>query len=165
MATQYLPLSLQAAQPDVSDTFPEAVVAGTNVTHFGYGFDTASTESIVFQVPRMSTYAGSMVALIEYYTSVISGGVAFDVAFCAIAADDSESMLAKNYDTVNGGSDSAVPGTANYPGQVSVTCSNVDSLATGDHLFVKLTRDYADANDTAAADVIVTGVVLQYADA
>jgi K+-transporting ATPase A subunit len=94
--------------------------------------------------------------------SATSGGVAFDVAVEAVTSGDALDLDATtSFDTVNGGSDAAVPGTAGYMEQISITLSNLDSAAAGDLVRISLARDVADAADTAAGDCYVLAVEIR----
>jgi len=102
-------------------------------------------------------------AVISYaMASATTGGVAFDVAVEALTSGDAtDTDATTSFDTVNGGNDSAVPGTAGYMEQLSITLSNLDSAAAGDLVRVSLARDVADAADTATGDCYVFAVEIR----
>ena len=88
-----------------------------------------------------------------------SGGVAFDVAIEALTSGDAvDTDATTSFDSVNGGSDAAVPGTAGHMEQLSITLTNADSLAAADYFRLSLARDVADAADTATGDCYVFAV-------
>ena len=86
--------------------------------------------------------------------SAITGGVAVDVAVEAVTSGDAVDLdAATSFDAVNGASDAAVPGTAGFMEQITVTLTNADSMAAADYVRVSIARDVADAADTATGDM------------
>jgi hypothetical protein len=120
-------------------------------------FDATTSETAYWTTVVPQGWTGTITAIITYaMASATSGGVAFDVAFEAITSGDAtDTDATTSFDTVNGGTDAAVPGTAGYMEQITITCSNTDSAAAGDYLRVSLARDVADAADTATGDCYV----------
>jgi hypothetical protein len=62
---------------------------------------------------------------------------------------------------VNTGTDSAVPATAGYMEQVSVTLTNADSIAAADLVRVSVARAVANGADTATGDCYVLSVEIR----
>lgn len=147
MATRFAFVPESAAFP--SSNFPQLLQDAQRRWVLSYDGTTAETAYWTTVVPQ--GWTGTVTAVIGYkMSSATSGGVAFDVAFEAITSGDAVDLDATtSFDTVNGGSDAAVPGTAGYMEQITITCSNTDSAAAGDYLRVSLARDVADAADTA----------------
>ena len=77
------------------------------------------------------------------------------------SADALDLDTATGYDTVNAGNDAAVPGTAGYMEQLSITLANLDSAAAGDLLRISVARDIADGADTATGDCYVLAVEIR----
>jgi len=48
--------------------------------------------------------------------------------------------------------------------KTTVTISNLDSVAAGDEVWLRLTRLVSDANDDLTGDAIVTSIRLTYSD-
>lgn len=117
-------------------------------------FDTTTSETAYWTFIAPQGITGTWTAVISYaMASATTGGVAFDVALEAITSGDAlDTDAATSFDTVNGGNDSAVPGTAGYMEQISITLTNADSIAAGDLVRVSVARDVADAADTATGD-------------
>jgi hypothetical protein len=87
--------------------------------------------------------------------SATSGNVDFEVAVEAITdADATDLDATTSFDTVNSSGATAVPGTAGYIDQVSITLTNADSIAAGDLVRISVSRDADDGtNDTATGDL------------
>jgi predicted RecA/RadA family phage recombinase len=84
---------------------------------------------------------------------MLTGGVAFDVALEAISSGDAlDTDAAASFDSVNTGTDAAVPGTAGYMEQISITLTNADSIAAADLVRVSVARAVANGADTATGD-------------
>lgn len=117
-------------------------------------FDAATSETAYWTFVAPQGVTGAWTAVISYaMASATTGGVAFDVALEAITSGDAlDTDAATSFDTVNGGSDAAVPGTAGYMEQISITLTNADSIAAADLVRVSVARDVADAADTATGD-------------
>lgn len=120
-------------------------------------FDASTSETAYWTFVAPQGWTGTMTAVISYaMASATTGGVAFDVAVEAVTSGDAtDTDAATSFDTVNGGSDASVPGTAGYMEQLSITLTNADSIAAGDLVRVSLARDVADAADTATGDCYV----------
>lgn len=117
-------------------------------------FDASTSETAYWTFVAPQGVTGTWTAVISYaMASATTGGVAFDVALEAITSGDAlDTDAATSFDTVNGGNDSAVPGTAGYMEQISITLTNADSIAAADLVRVSVARDVADAADTATGD-------------
>lgn len=126
-------------------------------------FDTTTSETAYWTVVAPQGVTGTWTAVISYImASATSGGVAFDVAVESVTTGDAVDLDATtSFDSVNGGNDSAVPSTAGYMEQISITLSNMDSVAAADLLRFSVARDVADANDTASGDCYLLAVEIR----
>jgi len=158
MATRFI-LTPQAAEFPATN-FPQLNKVNTRPV---LGFDAATSETCYWTVIVPQGWTGTVAAVISYMmASAVSGGVAFDVAIEAVTTGDALDLdNTSSFDTVNGGNDSAVPGTAGYMEQLSITLSNLDSAAAADYLRISLARDVADGNDTATGDCYVLEVEIR----
>lgn len=120
-------------------------------------FDAATSETCYWTMDAPQGLTGTQTAVLSYVAaSATTGGVAFDVAVESISSGDATNLGATtSFDTANTGTDAAVPGTAGYLKQISVTLSNVDSMAAADLIRFSLTRNVAHATDTATGDIQV----------
>lgn len=158
MATRAILAPFSAEFP--SSNFPQLMLVNTRPV---LAFDASTSETAYWTFAIPQGWTGTVTAVISYaMASAVSGGVAFDVALESITSGDAVDLDAGNsFDTVNAGNDSAVPGTAGYMEQISITLSNLDSAAAGDYVRVSLARDVADANDTATGDCYVLAVEIR----
>ncbi len=126
-------------------------------------FDASTSETAYWTFVAPQGITGTLTAVISYaMASATTGGVAFDVALEAISSGDAlDTDATTSFDTVNGGNDSAVPGTAGYMEQISITLTNADSIAAADLVRVSVARDVADAADTATGDCYVFAIELR----
>jgi len=158
MATRLILTPYAAEFP--ATNFPQLLLVNR---HPVLAFDTTTGETAYWTAVIPQGWTGTVTAIISYMmASATSGGVAFDVAVEAVTSGDAVDLDAgTSFDTVNGGSDAAVPGTAGYMEQISITLSNLDSAAAGDLVRISLARDVADAADTAAGDCYVLSVEIR----
>lgn len=128
-------------------------------------FDATTGETAYWTLVAPQGLSGALTAVVHYkMASATSGGVAFDVAVEAVTDGDAVDLDAgTSFDSVNGGNDASVPGTAGYKGEVSIALTNADSIAAGDLVRISLARDVADGNDTATGDCEVLAVELREA--
>lgn len=126
-------------------------------------YDAGTQETAFWEAVAPQGLTGTWTAVVSYrMASAITGGVAFDVAVEAVSSGDAVDLDATtSFDTVNAGNDSAVPGTAGYVKQISITLTNMDSVAAGDRLRISVARDVADGNDTATGDCYVIGIEIR----
>ena len=123
-------------------------------------FDTTTSETAYWTLIAPQGITGTWTAVISYaMASATSGGVAFDIAVEAISSGDAtDTDATTSFDSVNAGNDGTVPGTAGYMEQISITLTNMDSVAAADYLRISVARDVADAADTATGDAYVFAV-------
>jgi hypothetical protein len=126
-------------------------------------FDATTSETAYWTGVVPAGFTGTTVAVISYcMASATSGGVAFSVAVEAVTtADGLDLDAATSFDTVNTGTDAAVPGTAGYMEQISITLANLDSATAADYLRISIARAVADAADTATGDCYVLAVEIR----
>jgi hypothetical protein len=130
-------------------------------------FDATTDEFIIcsFQVP--SNYSSAPILKIRYkMASATSGAVGWGVRVMCVTPDDAADMDAETFATSNTGSET-VPGTAGYPGEISITLTNADSMAAGDMCILLLYRDadQSEVTDDATGDAEFVGAVLSYTGA
>ena len=117
-------------------------------------FDASTSETAYWTFVAPQGITGTLTAVISYaMASATTGGVAFDVALEAISSGDAlDTDATTSFDSVNTGTDSAVPGTAGYMEQISITLTNADSIAAADLVRVSVARAVANGADTATGD-------------
>ncbi len=119
-------------------------------------FDASTQETAYWTLAAPQGLSGALSCVITYMmASATSGNVDFEVAVEAITdADATDLDATTSFDTVNSSGATAVPGTAGYIDQVSITLTNADSIAAGDLVRISVSRDADDGtNDTATGDL------------
>lgn len=126
-------------------------------------FDASTSETCYWTFVAPQGITGTLTLVVSYaMASATSGGVAFDAALEALSSGDAiDTDAATSFDTANTGTDAAVPGTAGYMEQISITLTNADSIAAGDLVRVSLARNVAHASDTATGDCYVLSAELR----
>lgn len=137
-----------------TSNFPQLVIVNVRPA-LAFDATTAETCYWTFVVPQGIT--GTKTFVISYsMASATTGGVAFDVAVEAVSTGDATDLDATtSFATTNTGTDAAVPGTAGYMEQISITLTNDDSMAAADYLRISVTRAVANGSDTATGDCYV----------
>ncbi len=158
MATRFVGLPESAHFP--ASNFPNLTLVNRRPA---LGFDATTSETAYWTFVAPQGWTGTVTAVISYMmASATSGGIAFDVALEAVTSGDAVDLdAATSFDTVNTGSDSAVPGTAGYMEQLSITLTNADSVAAGDLVRVSAARAVANAADTATGDCYLLALELR----
>lgn len=133
--------------------FPSTGAAGLSKVNdeFVLTFDDSTSEDAIFELIAPSDWAsGTLSARIHYnMASATTGNVVWEVSIEAIA--EGESVAAASYDTANSLTD-AVQGTAANLGIATITCSNKDSVASGEKVRVRVRRAGGNGSDSATGD-------------
>lgn len=146
-----------------SANFPQLINIHSTEKILALAFDATTGETCQWRCVAPQGMTGTWTAVISYVmASAVTGGVAFNVSVQAVSSGDALDLdTSTGFDSVNGGNDAAVPGTAGYMEQISITLTNMDSVAAADWLTFRLARDVAHANDTATGDCYVLGVEIR----
>ena len=172
VGTKYIILPIDGATlPDDSAGNKSAAVerkkssAGAPSPHFMQVlFDDTTEEFLYWSFRFPGDYGSGLTAKIQYKMEnalASSGSVYFDVALMAVSPGDAQDVDADSMDTVNSGN-ATVPGTVGYLGEISITLTNIDSLAAGDFIVLYLKRDADNVSDTATGDAEVIGFSIEY---
>lgn len=155
MATRAVLTPLSAEFP--SSNFPALLSVNARPA---LAFDATTSETAYWSFVAPQGLTTPVTAVISYMmASATSGGVAFDVAVEAVASGDAIDLDATtSFATVNTGTDSAVPATAGYMEQISITLTNNDSIAAAEYVRLSVARAVANATDTATGDCYVLAV-------
>jgi hypothetical protein len=158
MATRFVGTPLSAEFP--ATNFPALLLSNRRPV---LAFDAATSETAYWTFVAPQGLTGAITAVISYaMASATSGGVAFDVAVEALTSGDAtDTDAATSFDSVNGGADAAVPGTAGYMEQLTITLTNADGMAAADLVRVSVARDVADGSDTATGDCYVFAIEIR----
>ena len=126
-------------------------------------FDASQLEQCMWSFRMPADYASAPVLKVMFkMTSATTGNVIINGRLAAVSDGDSTDVDAKAFATVNTSSATAVPGTAGFLKEISLTLTNADSVAAGDFVVAYLARDGASGSDTATGDMEVTAVAITY---
>ena len=166
MATVYVEFAPEDAQ-FLASAFPQYVKNnGSNFPVSGLAFDAASDEAAFWNFIATNYGSGNLTLEIYWYADTASSGdVIWDASIAAITPNtDSQDIETKSLATINSVTDSHLGTTGQREHSCSITISNLDSLANGDHVWLRLNRDANNASDTMSGDAIVTKLRLSYSD-
>lgn len=171
MATGYLPLPIAAgAPPDgtAGNVFApvqrkQSSAASPAPAWFEALMDASTVEALhwAFQMP--GNYSSAPVIRITYkMASATSGNIIMEAHLAAVSDGDATDTDAKAFAAVNTSATTAVPGTAGYIDQLTISLTNADSVAANDWVVLRIARDADNASDTATGDLELIGVSLEY---
>lgn len=166
MATVRQYLTPQCAE-FLSSTFPALTrVYGTNFPVVSLAYDTTTVERAYFQFSPMAYGSGNITVTVEWYADTASsGGVVWETALAAITPNtDTQDVETKAFATVNTAADTHLGTTGQRVHSVDVTVSNLDSLAAGDYVILRVSRLTTDGSDTMTGDAMLLGLGISYSD-
>lgn len=119
-------------------------------------YDAAASEAAYWTVAAPQGLTGTLTLIISYVmASATSGNVVWRAQVEAVSAADAVDLdSATSFDTANSVT-SAVPATAGFLAQATITLTNADSIAVGDYVRISIDRDAANGSDTAAGDALL----------
>jgi hypothetical protein len=125
-------------------------------------YDASTEEEALWQFRMPANYSTSPVLKLQYsMASAITGAVAWNAEIMAVSPSDAAGIGTSSFDAVNVGS-GTVAGTASFMTEISVTLSSVDSMVAEDLILLKISRDPADAGDTATGDAELLAASIEY---
>lgn len=155
-----MPHEFEAQDADLRNAaFPQLVKAnGSAIPVMGYSFDAAAIETIFFRF-RASDYTSGDVAVdLDWYAdTATSNAVVWGAQLAAITTNsDSQNVETDALPTV-------ITTTTNVPTNaqavarttITLTGAGLDSLATGDHCVLAVSRQATNGSDTATGDAIL----------
>lgn len=165
MATVYQQL-IPAAGEFLSSSFPALVKNGSNSPVVGLAFDASSEEAVFWDMRAVNYGSGNVTVDIDWYAdTATSGSVVWKVQLAAITADtDTQDIETKSLATANTATDTHLGTTGQRLHRAPVTVSNLDSLAVGDYVSLRLSRDAANGSDTLTGDAILVLATVSYSD-
>lgn len=161
MSTVIIPFDILAGRPDLTNTPQLYQVAGTNFPNVGYAFPSGGTKALYLQLGAHLYGSGNITLDLHLMsaTSQVSGNVNFVAALAAITAGDAQSVETKAFATSQNAT-ATINTTAKGDTGLSITISNLDSVAAGDFVVIKLTR----GTDTMSGDAVLLMPVVSYDD-
>ncbi len=125
-------------------------------------FDASADEAAYWTMAVPQGFTGTMTLVISYImASATSGNVVWGAAVEAVTSGDTVDLdTTESLDTENTAT-SAVPGTAGYLKQESITLTNQDSAAVADYMRIRIRRVGSNGSDTATGDAQFLGAELR----
>lgn len=149
----------------LSSNFAQYVKAdGTNFPVSGLAYDTTATETAMWKWTPTNYGSGNLsVEIVWYAATASSGDVAWGAGIAAITPNtDSQDVTTDGWGTTPLVSDTHLGTTGKRLHSVTVTVSDVDSMAPGDECWLRVLRN--GATDSMSGDAILTSVRLAYSD-
>lgn len=155
-----------AAALFLSSAFPALVRNGTNFPLYALAFDASTDEAAFWTFIATSYGSGNVTVRVFWYAdTATSGDVIWEAQLAAITANtDTQDVETKALATLNNVTDTHLGTTGQRLHSADITVSNLDSLAAGDFVALRLARDANNASDTMTGDAIVTKVIVSYSD-
>lgn len=146
-----------------STNFPQLTVSNTTARRPALAYDATTKETAYWTFVAPQGLSGVLTLVVSYaMASATTGGIALTAAVEAITSGDAvDTDAATSFATDNTATDAAVPATAGYVEQVSITLTNDDGIAAGDLVRLSLAREVANAADTATGDLLVLAAELR----
>src|SRR4030065_2666940 len=119
-------------------------------------FDGAANDTAYWTLVAPQGVTGTLTVILSLImASAITGDTDWDVAVEAFSSGDAVDLDATtSFDTVNRTDNTAVPGTAGYLQQITVTLTNSDALAAAGLVRISITRDALSDTATGGADLL-----------
>lgn len=168
MATVRQILAPEEAQ-FLSSAFPQFVKAnGTNFPVAGLAYDASTDEAAFWKLRAMAYGSGNLTLNLAWYADTAStGNVVWEAQIAAITPNtDTQDVETKAFATLNYVQDTHLGTTGQRLHECTITISNLDSLAAGDVVWLRIARDAngTNATDDMAGDAILTLSELTYSD-
>jgi hypothetical protein len=140
--------------------------AGTNFPVEGLAYDTSTSETAYFPFHALNYGSGNITVRVYWYAaSASSGGVVWGASLAAITPNtDSQDIETKSFATEVTQADTHLGTTGKRLHSVDITVNQLDSIAAGDWVVLRLARKVADGSDTMSGDAVVVGVDIEYSD-
>lgn len=139
----------------LSAEFPSSAAAGLTVVGGRpvLAFDAATDESAVWTFVAPQGLTGALSCVMSLIGNAAgTNSTYWEVSVEAVSSADATDLdSTESFATVNTGN-VAMPATQGHMVQLSITLTNNDSIAAGDYVRIKITRDANNASDNFAAD-------------
>jgi len=152
-----------------STAFPGLVQAdGTNTPVRGLAYDATNDEAAFWTFIAANYGSGNLTVRVFWYAdTATTGNVVWEAQIAAITSNtDTQDIETDGLATLNFFQDAHLGTTGQRLHSADITVSNLDSLAAGDHVSLRLARDAngTNATDDMAGDAIVVLVTVSYSD-
>lgn len=158
MATRFVGTPQSAEFP--SSAFPQITQINQRPV---LAYDAATSETAYWTDVAAAGLTGTLSLVLSFaMASATSGNVVWRVQIEAITDGDATDLDATtSFDTANSSGAVAVPGTAGYIKQCTITLTNADGLAAADYYRISVDRDAANGSDTATGDAYLLAFELR----
>lgn len=163
--TQYL--APEEAATAASEIARYDRLVGTNFPVTVLRYSGSNTQRAFWKWSPIGYGSGNLTCDIRWYAdSGTSGAVVWETAIAAITPNtDSQDVETKAFATAQTVTDTHLGTTAQRLHLATITISNLDGLAAGDEVWLRLSRLPGDAGDTMnGIDALLTSVLLSYSD-
>lgn len=151
----------------LASTFPQYVKNnGTNFPVSSLAYDAAADEAAFFKFVATSYGSGNLTLTLFWYADTASSGdVVWGGAISAITPNsDSQDIETDGLATENTATDSHLGTTGQRLHSIDVTISNLDSIAAGDVVHLRIRRVGSNGSDTMSGDAQLVMATLSYSD-
>lgn len=166
-----MPTIFQQFQPEdaqfLAANFPAlAKNLGTNFPVSALAYDAAAEEAAFWKFIATNYGSGNLTLTIYWYAdTATSGDVIWGAQIAAITPNtDTQDIETDALATANTVTDSHLGTTGQRVHSADITISNLDSLANGDLVFLRIYRDADAGGDTMTGDAFFLGARLSYSD-
>lgn len=169
MATVYMSLLPEEAQY-LGSSFPQYIKTnGSSIPVSGLAYEATADEAAFWKFKIENYGSGNLTLYVQWYADTASSGtVAWETQIACITPNtDSQDIETDGLATVQRSSDTHLGTTGQRLHEHTITISNLDSIATGDYVVVRIARDADDTGgggDTMTGDAILTLAELQWSD-
>lgn len=149
----------------LGSAFPQFVKTnGTNFPVSGLAYDATTDEAAYWRFIAKNYASGNVTLELFWYADTAStANVVWEAQLAAITPDtDTQDIETKSFATLNFVQDTHLGTTGQRLHKCSITISNLDSLADGDVVTLRIARD---ANSTSATDDMAGDAILVMAQA
>lgn len=162
MGVLWLPAG--TADPVPGATYPQMDQQGSAVGIVSLRFDAATDEACQWPIRLPGYTSGNVtVTLFWHAETATSNDVVVGASLCAQTPNtDSGDVTGDAWATENTATDTHLGTTAKRAHQVDITVSNLDSLADGDQVFLRIRRVGTSGSDTMTGDMHLTGVLVTW---
>lgn len=151
----------------LTSTFPQLkAIAGTNFPVVGLFYDAAADEAAFWPWVATNYGSGNLTCKVFWYADTASSGdTVWGAAISAITANsDTQDIETDGLATENTATDSHIGTTGQRLHEIDITISNLDSIASGDFMHLRVRRVGSNGSDTMTGDAALVGVRLSYSD-
>jgi hypothetical protein len=140
--------------------------AGTNYPVAALKFDAATEWDAFWRFRAVNYGSGNLTVAVDWYAdTATSGDVVWAAQIAAITlGSDTQDVETKAFATVNTATDTHLGTTGQRLHRAVITVSNLDSLAAGDAVWLRVARQAASGSDTMTGFAFLIGVNVSYSD-